>query len=78
MIKCRACDSDKNIELHHLFPKSFGGRDEDGRMYLCALCHHSLHKQLSALFKAQIIKVSKDYIEYMKNEKDRHDNSQPT
>ena len=33
-------------EFHHVIPKSIGGTDKDGRVYLCKKHHDILHKML--------------------------------
>lgn len=48
MIKCRKCDyqhpKEVGLHLHHIVPKFMGGRDIDGRLYLCKKCHDIIHK----------------------------------
>jgi len=50
MILCEKCgyeDVDEiNVELHHIMPKCVGGKDSDGRKYLCKKCHHIWHNML--------------------------------
>lgn len=36
----------KEDELHHIIPKSIGGIDRDGRVYLCKKHHDIIHKIL--------------------------------
>lgn len=50
MIVCekRGCMAilEKDLDLHHIIPKAFGGVDSDGRIYLCKKHHDILHKML--------------------------------
>jgi len=49
MICCKKCGYDEDeskIHLHHIVPKSLGGTDLNGRIYLCEKCHHIWHNML--------------------------------
>lgn len=50
MICCRKCGyvgkNETGLHLHHLIPKSIGGTDLDGRVYLCHKCHNILHNMI--------------------------------
>ena len=55
-IYCKICGlvGDENIHLHHIIPKSLGGKDlnEDGssnRIYLCKECHEKIHNIMPKL-----------------------------
>jgi hypothetical protein len=37
---------DPKCQLHHHIPKSIGGTDKDGRVYLCEKHHNILHLHL--------------------------------
>ena len=46
LIKCAKCGVDDEVvkcHLHHLVPKQIGGKDTDGRKYICEPCHVKLH-----------------------------------
>lgn len=53
MIKCRkkGCNviDESEVELHHLIPKFMGGRDVDGRIYLCKKHHDILTKTIPTI-----------------------------
>jgi len=46
-IKCKRCGfediTEKECELHHHIPRSIGGTDKDGRVWLCKKCHKIFH-----------------------------------
>lgn len=42
---CNIC-IEKKLDYHHIIPKTFGGKDSDGRIYLCRKHHDILHKIL--------------------------------
>jgi NAD-dependent SIR2 family protein deacetylase len=43
-LKCEKCgESTKKLQLHHLIPRSLGGTDMDGRIWLCEKCHSIIH-----------------------------------
>ena len=50
MIQCRKCgfvpENESMTELHHKVPRSIGGIDEDGRVYLCKKCHDIWHNMV--------------------------------
>lgn len=41
--------NDKQLELHHFFPREFGGTDLDGRFYLCKKHHKEIHLLINTL-----------------------------
>lgn len=42
--KCAICNSQENIEIHHLLPISKGGNnDESNLLLLCGCCHAAVH-----------------------------------
>lgn len=46
-MKCQKCGIDlpeKDIQLSHDVPKYMGGKDTDGRHYLCVKCHDIYEK----------------------------------
>lgn len=58
MIPCKKCgvnfdDSIKQPKLHyhHIVPRFLGGKDIDGRMYLCEQCHKELHQIMAVWIK---------------------------
>ena len=55
-IECRKCGSRKNIHLHHKIPLCIGGKDIDGRVYLCDKCHHILHNMLPKVIMQHVEK----------------------
>ena len=54
-MKCEKCKKDfpeNEIHEHHIIPKALGGKDEDGRIYLCEKHHNILHLlMLSIIWK---------------------------
>lgn len=51
--KCRLCGSSDYLEVHHMLPKSLGGRDDNNnRITVCASCHLFMHCN-PALIKKQ-------------------------
>lgn len=50
MIVCARCGfsdgNESHIDFHHKVPKSIGGTDLDGRVYLCKKCHDIWHNML--------------------------------
>ena len=43
--KCVKCGSDDNLEVHHILPRSKGGRDNPRNMVtLCRNCHQEIHR----------------------------------
>lgn len=43
--KCVVCGWEKNIHIHHIVPRSQGGKNEvDNYMPLCCNCHQLLHQ----------------------------------
>jgi len=40
---------DSETQLHHLFPKEFGGTDKEGRIWLCKKHHGQLHDLINSL-----------------------------
>ena len=43
--KCQHCGTSKNLQVHHVVPRSRLGWDElDNLMSLCACCHWKQHK----------------------------------
>ena len=46
-IQCRkkGCQ-EKEVQLHHLIPRFMGGKDIDGRKYLCKKHHGILHGKI--------------------------------
>lgn len=55
MIQCSKCKVEQisnfppqsYFELHHIIPKSIGGTDKEGRIYLCQKCHDVIHHTLN-------------------------------
>ena len=47
-ITCRICGkgTSKDCRLHHIIPRCIGGKDTDGRVYLCKRCHDINHNNL--------------------------------
>ncbi len=45
--RCALCDSPKNIQIHHVIPRSHGGalNSEDNLITLCQHCHMLAHGQ---------------------------------
>lgn len=47
MITCKKCglkmENESLANLHHLIPRCIGGKDIDGRKYLCKKCHDIIH-----------------------------------
>jgi hypothetical protein len=42
--KCRLCNSPEDIQVHHITPKSIGGKNTfDNLVTLCSKCHHFIH-----------------------------------
>lgn len=41
--ECEKCGSSKDLEEHHIYPKSYGGTNADGLMWLCKKCHVDWH-----------------------------------
>lgn len=53
MVGCSKCGwpNETDLDLHHTIPRFMGGKDNDGRLYLCKEnrggdCHRKLHKKL--------------------------------
>ena len=45
--KCLFCDSENNLTIHHVIPRSLGGSNEQSNLVLlCAECHRKLHQVL--------------------------------
>jgi hypothetical protein len=64
--------NDKQLELHHYFPRQFGGTDLDGRLYLCKKHHKEIHALINALGlkdKEKIIDFTKRWLESKENSK---------
>jgi len=70
-MKCKKCKKDfmeNQIDLSHNIPKYMGGKDIDGRTYLCKKCHneYELTILIKCLKKLGIeINPEKDRIYYM-------------
>ena len=44
--KCGYSEIQSNLQLHHLVPRTIGGEDIHGRMWLCKKHHDILHNML--------------------------------
>ena len=46
--KCMACKSQKELNVHHIFPIAFGGMEFDAEncITLCKECHKKAHEEL--------------------------------
>jgi len=71
MIKCKKCGyehiNESEVDLHHIVPKWIGGRDIDGRIYLCKEnkgndCHRQLHKHLYEKLRVLIKNITDIWI----------------
>lgn len=70
MIKCRKCglipnNNESDLAEHHIIPKFMGGKDIDGRVYLCGDgkgndCHKRLHSYLKQIIKEETEKWLND------------------
>jgi len=62
MITCRKCGvgQESDVELHHLIPRSIGGLDSDGRVYLCKKCHDIWHNMIPKFIFQFVIESEKD------------------
>ena len=63
--KCKKKIKGKYIELHHIYPKEFGGTDADGRIYLCKTHHKEIHnylKLLEYITKEKITEFTNDWL----------------
>lgn len=49
-----------NLERHHIFPKSIGGKDEDGTILLCKSCHYLAHIKLPKILWLYIPEKNKE------------------
>ena len=69
-MNCKHCGSTKNLQRHHITPRSQGGENSFmNRIIVCKKCHASFHGQL--LMGGLGIKSTRDG--QLKNEnKDRH------
>lgn len=59
---CKKCKlipkSESDLDLHHIIPRGLGGKDLDGRMYLCSAqkgndCHRKLHIKIKEWLKRE-------------------------
>jgi hypothetical protein len=51
-MKCKKCGGeykDKQLDCHHIVPRCFGGKDEDGTLILCKRCHKEIHSYINFL-----------------------------
>lgn len=45
--KCDFCDSEEDLHLHHILPRSMGGKNELANIQLiCRDCHLKVHQQI--------------------------------
>ncbi len=52
MIQCARCGSTKNLEQHHIIPKSEGGSDDASNLqWLCEGCHDYEHARQNILIE---------------------------
>jgi len=63
--KCRICNNEVNLHVHHIVPRQFGGsHDKDNLITLCAKCH--MHIETGDAEHA-IQKCAKNYITILNN-----------
>ena len=49
--KCFICGKFKDLDLHHIIPRSWGGRDTIANLQLlCKQCHKKIHKQMNVIY----------------------------
>lgn len=54
--KCRNCDAESNIHVHHLIPRYLGGSDDpENLITLCSACHAQHHPTLQMALSKSII-----------------------
>jgi len=59
--------SNPEDNLHHLIPRWMGGKDIDGRVYLCKKHHDLIHIKI----KNKLVKILWDFVDEEKKEKCR-------
>jgi hypothetical protein len=59
---CRKLQDIKELERHHLIPKSIGGTDLDGRCNLHKKCHQIIHNKLLSVAFFAVNKEGKEKI----------------
>jgi hypothetical protein len=48
--KCRFCESEKELNVHHITYASFKSEQPDDLITLCALCHRAAHERRLIVF----------------------------
>lgn len=44
--ECHVCEDDRSLEIHHIIPKEYGGKDIIGNtLLLCPTCHNLAHSK---------------------------------
>jgi len=64
-MRCEKCGKEfvgGEIHQHHIIPKGLGGKDINGRIYLCKKHHDELHKSIIKHVKKPLIKKQKNNI----------------
>ena len=61
-MSCSICETNSNIETHHIIPKRFGGTKIEGnKISLRKTCHRSAENQtMTPVFKAKLRQIGKD------------------
>lgn len=58
--QCQACDSIKNVDLHHLLYKEYGNEKDEHLVALCRDCHQEFHDIYGV--KMDLIKDTNEFI----------------
>ena len=74
--RCKVCSKTEHelkndLHFHHIVPRSIGGTDKDGRIYLCSkhhtILHFSLEKWIYRFVPNEKRKECHDFIKFMTN-----------
>lgn len=59
--ECQICGSKKDISVHHIRPKAFGGNDkEENLMPMCGDCHDEIHRRINRMVSARLKPLKDD------------------
>lgn len=58
--KCSSLFEEKDLDLSHDVPKYIGGKDGDGRRYLCKKCHDIYERKVMAVMSKTLEESSRE------------------
>lgn len=68
---CEICESDENLNVHHMHYLTLWSESDDCLLLLCWKCHTELHEQFDKSNMKTLLKFSKYFLEQKKNKAEK-------